>query len=248
VDGYGPAMAMDGSVGRGSTVGDLDRPSLSEFRIDPEGIPATVYDPGGGAGLLLLGHGGGRSKDSKRFVELARTYANRTGLVVVCMDAVDHGERKPPNARPGLPPLWHSGAVEQMVGDWQACVGALAHLGSPIAYVGFSMGSIFGVPVVAAIRSIKAAVFVAGGVPDGSEFDDPLLGPLILEAASNLDVPEVLMINMTKDETFSIEGAHAMFDAIPGPSKQLMFWEGRHDDWPDEAIEQSTRFVVTHTG
>lgn len=220
---------------------------MGEYRIDADGIPAKVYDPGGGAGLLLLGHGGGRSKDSARFVELARHYADRTRLAVVCMDAVDHGERAPRDATPGLPPLWHSGAVEQMVSDWQACVGAMAHLGPPLAYVGFSMGSIFGVPVVAAMPSIEAAVFVVGGVPSGGEFQDPPLGPLILEAASGLVVPDVLMINMTQDETFSVDGAHALFDAFPGGNKRLVFWEGPHDEWPGEAIDLTAEFVIAHT-
>jgi hypothetical protein len=45
-----------------------------------------------------MGHGGGHSKDGPRFMQLARHYAAATGLAVVCIDAVDHGERRPADA------------------------------------------------------------------------------------------------------------------------------------------------------
>ena len=67
---------------------------MREERIERDGIPARLYDPGDARGVLLLGHGGAHSKDSERFVRLSRTYAEQTRLAVVCIDAVDHGERK----------------------------------------------------------------------------------------------------------------------------------------------------------
>src|SRR5687767_1987416 len=93
--------------------------AMREERIEVDGIPARLYEPDGASGLLLLGHGGGRSKDGDRFVSLARTYAERTGLAVVCIDAVDHGERAHPqaDASSGLPARWHSSATEPMVAD-----------------------------------------------------------------------------------------------------------------------------------
>jgi acetyl esterase/lipase len=86
------------------------RGPTEESRIEPGGIPARVYDPGGARGLLLLGHGGGTpGKDSERFIQLCRRFAEGTGLVVVCIDAVDHGERQPPGPLdPGVPQQWHS--------------------------------------------------------------------------------------------------------------------------------------------
>ena len=46
------------------------------------------------------------------------------------------------------------------------------------------MGAIFGLPVVAAIPSVSAAVLVVGGVPAGDWLDDPALEPLLLDAAT----------------------------------------------------------------
>ena len=219
---------------------------MREERIENNGIPGRLYDPGDARGLLLLGHGGGRSKDTDRFVSLSRQYAEDTGLAVVCIDAVDHGERKPSNVSADIPPRWHSSVATEMVADWQKTAAALSSIGSAVAYVGFSMGAIFGALTVAAMPSIKAAVFVVGGIPSGGGIDDPPLEAMLLDAASKLVEPQVLMVNMTHDEVFSCEGTHTFFDAIPGPNKRLMFWEGNHDDWPVEAISQSVAFLKLH--
>jgi len=179
-------------------------------------------------------------------VNLSRHYAEMTGLAVVCIDAVDHGERKPAAASPDVPRGWHSSSIDQMIRDWRKTVDGLSSVGAPIAYVGFSMGTIFGVPTVAAIPSIKAAVFGVGGIPAGGAIDDPQLGPVLLDAASALDQPQVLMLNMTRDEIFPRDGTHALFDKIPGRKKRLMFWDGDHDDWPAEMISQSVTFINEH--
>jgi pimeloyl-ACP methyl ester carboxylesterase len=220
---------------------------VREERIENDGVPARLYDPGQAKGLLLLGHGGGHSKDSERFVRLSRTYAEHTGLAVVCIDALNHGERKPDGASAGVPPQWHSSSAAQMVADWQKTASALSAVGAPVAYVGFSMGMIFGAPTVAAMASIKAAVFVAGGIPTGGGIEDPPLRAMLLDVASRLEHPQVLMLNMARDEIFSTEGTHEFFDAIPGHDKRLMFWDGDHNAWPAEAIRQSVDFVSTYT-
>lgn len=200
--------------------------------------------------MLLLGHGGAHSKDSERFVRLSRTDAEQTGLAVVCMDAVDNGERKPEAVSAGLPPQWHSKAARQMVADWQKTAEALSSIGPAIAYVGFSMGTIFGAPTVASMESIKlkAAVFGVGGIPTGVGIDDPPPRAMLLGAASKLEHPQVLMLSMTRDEIFRTEDTHLFFDAIPGRRKRLMFWDGDHDDWPAEAIHLSVAFINEHTG
>ncbi len=94
--------------------------------------------------------------------------------------------------------------------------------------------------------------FENGGVPGrlydpGDGIDDPPLRAMLLEAAAGLEHSEVLMLNMTRDEIFPIEGTHALFDAIPGRRKRLMFWEGEHNDWPAEAIRQSVAHITTRT-
>jgi len=56
------------------------------------------------------------------------------------------------------------------------------------------------------------------------------------------------MVNKTQDEIFPIAGVHELFDALPGPHKRLMFWEGKHDDWSTEAIGCTIDFINSHVG
>ncbi len=220
---------------------------MREERIEIDGIPAKLYATAAADALLLVGHGGGHSKDGRRFVDLSRHYAEQTGLAVVCIDAVDHGERKPPTSGPGIAREWHSKTINQMADDWLRTAEALSSIGPAVACVGFSMGAIFGLPTVAAMPSMKAAVFVVGGIPTGGGIDDVPLGPVLLSAASHLEHVPVLMLNKTDDEYFSTEGTQSVFEAIPGNRKRLMFWEGNHDDWPTELIDESVTFITHHT-
>lgn len=217
---------------------------MQEERIEIHGVSANLYARGQPKGLLLLGHGGGQSKDGPRFVRLCRTYADRTGLSVVCIDAVDHGERRPLDIGDGqIPPHWHSSNIDQMVADWQSITEGLARIGPPVAYVGFSMGTIFGIPTVAAMPSIQAAVFVAGGIPTGGGIDDEPLRQLLIAEAGRLSHPNILMLNKTDDSIFAMDDCSLLFDAIPGDRKRLAFSEGEHDDWPDELIDDSISFI-----
>lgn len=219
---------------------------MRETRIEIGGVPANLVQPPCATAVLLLGHGGGRSKDSPRFERLARRYADGTGLAVVCIDAVDHGERRPAAAGGAIPAGWHSQNSAQMVGDWQAIAAALEAIGPAVAYVGFSMGAIFGFPTVAEMTGIKAAVFVVGGIPTGAGIDDPQLESLVLDAAKSLGQTEVLMLNKIDDEIFRADGVRALYDAIPGTRKELQFSDGDHDDWSSEMIDYSITFLRQH--
>lgn len=234
---------------------DLGRPErravpqpapVHEETIDVGGVPASVYRPPGATGVLLLGHGGGHGKDSPRFVRLARQYAGETGLAVLCIDAVDHGARRSDGAGGAIPPGWHSRNVGRMVDDWRTTAAAVESIGPAVAYVGFSMGAIFGFPTVAAMPTIRAAVFVVGGIPSGGGIDDPGLGPVILDAASNLAHSHVLMVNTRADEIFPIDGVHTVFEALRGATKELAIWDGSHDDWPPDLIASSVTFLRQH--
>jgi hypothetical protein len=218
---------------------------VREERIDVDGVPARVYQPREARGLLFLGHGGASSKDDERFVALGRQYAEGTGLAAVCMDVVGHGERRVAAAPPATPDTivpWILSKVEQTVADWQAIAAALTSVGPPVAYAGFSMGMLLGVPIVLAIPEIKAIVFGVGGVPTGLEG-----GSVMLDYAGRLGDRQVLMLNMTHDSAFPPAGALEFFEAIPGRRKRIMFWEGDHLGLPAEAIRLSVDFIVARS-
>jgi pimeloyl-ACP methyl ester carboxylesterase len=221
---------------------------VHEERLLIGDVPTRIYQPNGARGLLLLGHGGGHGKDGERFVGLSRRYAHQTGLAVVCIDAVDHGERRPEASGEGVPRGWHSRTAPRMVADWQAVGDHLSTVGPAVAYVGFSMGALFGFPTVAAMPTITAAVFVAGGVPGCEWIDDPDLGPCLVHAASRLGHSHVLMLNMSDDELFPTPDVRFLFESVAARSKKLSFWPGRHDDWRPDLLDASAVFVRKHAG
>jgi pimeloyl-ACP methyl ester carboxylesterase len=209
---------------------------VNEARIEPAGIPAKLYDPGDARGLLLLGHGGGSTKDADNMVTLARELAEGTGLRVVCIDAVGHGERA--DGQDVRKTMGSEKNANQMIADWRAVAD---ELGSAVAYVGYSMGMLYGAPTVAAMPELKAAVFGVGGIPHEA-MRERLLG-----VAAKLEHPQVLMQNMTQDETFPVAGVHEYFDAIPGRKKRLQFWEGNHVGLPAESTRHAVAFVNRYT-
>jgi len=209
-------------------------------------VPLRASIPARADRVLLLGHGGGHGKDTDRFVALGRRYASDTGMAVACIDAVDHGERRPAGATEGVPLQWHSEAIPRMIVDWQAIVEHLAGVGPAVAYIGFSMGAVFGIPTVAAIRSIAVAVFVAGGIPAVDWTDDASLTDTLLDAAGRLNQAHVLMLNMTEDALFPVVDVERLAGAVRARSKVLRFWDGSHDDWSPDLIAESVRFVNEH--
>lgn len=220
---------------------------LREERIEHAGIPARVYDPGDARGVVLVGHGAGSSKDAVPMPELCRDYADRTGLAVVCMDAIDHGERRPPDRPVGAPNHWQPTAVQDMVRDWHTIAEHVSSMAPVVAFVGYSMGMIFGAPVVASMPDIKVTVFVVGGLPAVGGIGIPDLHGQLLGAAAGLAHTQVLMLNMTKDTAFPVADVHRFFDAIPGRKKRLMFWEAEHEAVPGEAHRQAVAFLEKHT-
>jgi pimeloyl-ACP methyl ester carboxylesterase len=218
---------------------------MREERIEPAGIPAKLYDPGDARGLLLLGHGGGGSKDTEPFVGLGRQLAEGTGLRVACIDAVLHGERS--TGEDVRTTMGGEKNAVQMIADWRAVAD---ELGGAVAYVGFSMGMLYGAPTVAAMPEIKAAVFGVGGIPASGSQGSPLVSAMrerLLGVAAKLEHAQVLMLNMTQDETFPVAGAHEFFDAIPGKKKRIMFWEGNHVGLPAEGMRHAIAHVNRYT-
>src|SRR5688500_1951002 len=179
---------------------------MREERIDVDDFAGMLYDPGEATGLLLLGHGIDGSKEDPRFIALGRTYAEHTGLAAVCIDGPAHGDRAPRTGDPHEDAVAVRRSVTHggpgMVSDWQKTAEALSSIGPAVAYVGFSMGMLFGAPTVAAMPTIKAAVFGVGGIPAGVTDEAPYL-----ETAAKLGHAQVLMLNTTLDPIFPPAGA-----------------------------------------
>lgn len=232
-------------------------------------VPAHLFIPPGTLErpLLLIGHGGAASKDAPHFVRLCRRYATSVGLPVLIIDGPAHGERAPKTGsrdedfRVVQRAQASHEVAHQFACDWQAAATRaqeMARVGEPGAYVGYSMGTMLGVGVVAAMTSIKAAVFGAGGVPQPGglaalvrevegewaakvtheEHGDSERRWPLLDAAPHLQHCDVLMLNNTDDIVFPPARALQLFEQFPG-SKKIVFWAGAHGHLPDEAFEMS---------
>lgn len=254
----------------------------TSHRVDARGpagrVPGLVFVPEVATGdaplpLVLLGHGGGGSKDEARFQRLATKLAEGIGAGVLVIDGPVHGERLPTEGdaatrfRTARRALSDPAVFDQMLEDWRAASAAAADVAptqpEPLGYIGFSMGTVFGIPTVAGIPSIRGAVFGLGGffrtggvaaiaelasanpaaIRIIEEEDRPeVRNELVRRAALALRDTEVLMLSMSRDESFPLEGALELFHLFSTP-KRLALWEGGHLELPEEAIDLAISFL-----
>ncbi len=221
---------------------------LTPIRLD--GVPPTLLflPPGEHASLplVLLGHGAHLSKDDPVMQILAKGFCRNVPAAVALMDCPGHGERRAPEITDAMfeadvgRRLSDPANAEQVRNDWCAVEAAAraadARITRPTGYAGFSMGAMFGLAIVADLPSVTAAVFALGGPTN-----DDRRNALIRDGARRLGKREVLMLNMTRDEHFPMEGALEVFASIPGP-KRMGVWDGSHVDIPPEAIELAVDF------
>ena len=216
-----------------------------------EGAPPTLLfmppDPGGQLPLILLGHGAHLSKDDPVMQLLAKGLCRNVPAAVALMDAPGHGARRSQDVGDDF---FEKDIAQRMSdpanyarvrNDWleveRVARASDARINGPTGYAGFSMGAMFGLSIVADLPSVRAAVFALGGLTTDSTRNE-----LIRSGAARLGDREVLMLNMTRDEHFSMEGAIEVLEAIPGP-KRMGVWTGTHIDLPAEAMEQAVLFL-----
>jgi pimeloyl-ACP methyl ester carboxylesterase len=219
-------------------------------------VPAILWEPDdegvdAGRPLVLVGHGGSGSKDQDYVTALARRLVRHLGYAVAAIDGPVHGDRRPDgdaDARLILLEFsqrWSSdeSVTDFMVHDWQAVLDALEALpgfGGPVGYWGLSMGTIFGLPLVAAEPRISVAVLGLMG----------LTGPT--RARIEADAPRVtcpvLFLAQWDDELFAIERALALFGALGSTDKRLHAHPGTHSAVPPEEFAASELFLSRHLG
>lgn len=230
---------------------------VTERRFDVDGhsgvVPGLVWTPEGADGprpLVLVGHGGGGDKRMPYVLSLARRLVRHAGYAVAAIDGVGHGERAGASGGvdgsrdAGLPQgfLDHvAAASEQMTADWTATLHDLRGLpevgDGPLGYWGLSMGTMFGVPFVAATPDVRCAVLglmgtFAAGNPWGT-------------AAASVTCPTLFLVQ-TDDELVPVDTALSLFQSIGAKDKRLHAHPGAHSAVPVEEIEASEAFFARH--
>jgi dienelactone hydrolase len=223
----------DPLVGRGVVERRFD------VKCDDRVVPGIVWTPEGASGtrpLLLLGHGGSGHKRMDYVLSLARRFVRHQGYAVAAIDGPNHGDRA---GGVDASTWWTSQVMESMVADWKATRAALAELpdvgDGPLGYWGLSMGTLFGVPFVAAEPKVRAAVLGLMGTA----------GDRYRATAGNITCP-VLFLQQLDDELIDREGCLDLFLAIGSTDKRLHANPGLHQAVPAEEMEHSETFLAKH--
>ena len=225
------------------------------FEVDSDGrtVPGVLWlpdaDPAGPRPLVLLGHGATRHKRVDYLLALGRRLAGHHGFAVAAIDAAGHGDRRAAGHEDDIQLFgaflaeWsREGSTDDMVADWVATLEALRELDEvgdgPLGYWGLSMGTIYGLPLVAAEPRIRVAVFGLMGLVG------PTLDRMARDAAS-ISCP-VLFIQQWDDALIPRQHVFELFDAISAVDKRLHAHPGDHAAVPVEEILFSAQFLVRH--
>lgn len=228
-----------------------------DLRVDGprEAIPTALWTPatdgeGAARGLVLLGHGGSGSRMQDYVRSAARGLVLRHGLAAAAIDGPVHGARlaggdEGPRAFASFAAAWSSdqALTDNMVSDWQASLDALLELegiSGPIGYWGVSMGTIFGLPLVAAERRISAALLglmgLTGPTRDRIEADAP-----------RVTCP-VLFLLQWDDELFARQAGFELFGLLGSSDKTLHANPGTHGAVPDHEFAGGLAWMAERLG
>jgi pimeloyl-ACP methyl ester carboxylesterase len=214
-------------------------------------VPVALWTPVDAEpqGVVLMGHGGSGHKREDYVVALARRLVRTASLAVASIDGPVHGDRRAvPTEDPTVVLMefaqrWTDDdtLTDLMVRDWTATLDGLvadpALAGLPVGYWGLSMGTLLGLPYVAADPRVSVCVLGLAG----------LKGPTatrLRDDAGRLAVPTLFLVQLD-DELFEAESAFSLFHAIGSAEKRLYASPGRHRDVPADAFSLSIEFLAT---
>ncbi len=198
--------------------------------------------------LLLMGHGGSQHKTAPAMQQLAEQFVKEHGFVVAAIDGPIHGERRE-TVSMGLErqreflQMWEQdNRIPSMRRDWQSVLDALADRRDvdreAIGWYGISMGTAYGIPLLAADERIKAAVLGMWGLGFMNSVE---LG----ELAPKVRCP-VLFLQKWDDQFFSRSGQLELFDRLGAERKWLKIYMGDHGPLVPEQVEDILHFMGRH--
>jgi len=215
-----------------------------EFTVSVQGrkVPVAVWTPAQSKGkgpLLLAGHGGSGHKNSQLILDFAIPMA-RQGCVVAAIDGPVHGARRAQFAeglgvRDEFLALWRAGgSVDPTVADWRGAIDALVTLpeadANAIGWYGVSMGTAYGLPLVAAEPRIRACVLGMWGLsyPNSER---------LAQDAPKVQCP-TLFQQKWGDEIFTRESQVELFDKLGSLDKRLTVYMGGHKNPEGEQLQE----------
>jgi dienelactone hydrolase len=228
------------------------------FDLDRDGrrVPGVLWTPAGVTGprpLVLLGHGASGNKRQDYVLSMARRLVRRRGFAAAAIDGPVHGDRRDPAAESNqravflhFAQVWSSDEkmTDEVVADYVATLDMLQELvdvgAGRVGWWGLSMGTILGLPFVAADPRVRVAVLGLMGIT----------GPT--RARIEADAPSVtcpvLFLVQWDDELFARDTAFGLFDALGSKDKRLHASLGSHGAVPEEAFGESEGFLARYLG
>lgn len=223
-----------------------------EFRIGRQGkrdVTGAIWlpaDAAPGKTLMCFGHGASGNRYQPPISHLARRFVREAGLPALSIDGPVHGLRQVGEGgrKAFFPEFQRETALEDMTADWTQAIDAVQSLPEvgrgKLAYFGLSMGSIFGIPLIASRDDVTVATLGLFGVQDSFPHGDEFLA-----AAGKIACP-LLYLMQLEDELFDREGYLTIFDAFASQDKRLHANPGLHPEIPAEEIAFAFDFLVSH--
>jgi dienelactone hydrolase len=237
--------------------GVLERPfTIARESGDVPGILWTPMEHGKPLPLVLIGHGGSGHKRADRQLMLGRRFASVEQMAAVTIDGPFHGDRvSEPLDRQGYQAMLAAAGVDKvvdgMVDDWRVTLDALGGLDSidadRVAYLGFSMGTRFGLPYVAAAGGrLRCAVLGKNGMQQTSNMPAGVnMAPRFAQDAPIVNIPLLFHVQWD-DELFQREGQFDLFDRLGTSDKRLIAFPGPHSISTPEAVQAWCEFIRQH--
>jgi pimeloyl-ACP methyl ester carboxylesterase len=217
--------------------------------------------------LVLLGHGGTQHKRALNVLGLARRFVRHLGATAVAIDAPGHGDRVADaeeaaaqrrdlqrrvtgadgvgSAPRPLPrdPAAYAEAHGRAAGEWSTLLDLLDAEGSildgKVGYWGLSMGTMIGLPFVAADPRVRCAVLGLAGLSGWPNAE------VRAAAARRLEVP-VLFVFQWDDQLMTRESGLELFDALGSEDKSMHVFPGGHIDTPLYERDAYDAFFARH--
>lgn len=222
-----------------------------ELSLSCEGrdVPVAVWrskDFNGPRPLLLLGHGGSQHKTAELVLQLVRPFVFRHGYIAMAVDGPIHGARRtalvtgPERQREFLAMWALDNRVDQMVGDWRVALDhVLAHEDvdqDRVAWCGVSMGTAYGIPLLAADRRISAAVIGMWG-------SDHPNSEVLAQLAPQVGCRTLFQMKWD-DQIFTRAGQFDLFDRLGAKRKWLKVYMGDHAPLNADQVRDIESFLL----
>ncbi len=208
---------------------------------------------------VLIGHGGTQHKRVPNVLGLARKLVRHGEYGVVALDAPGHGDRMTEEQKQERAEVLArrqgdrlaalserrvramSRVASQAVAEWKALLDDLATnpqwSNGPFGYWGVSMGTAFGVPLLAGEPRIAAGVLGLGALREGNDEQR--------EQAARITIP-LLFLFQWDDELMTREGGLALWDAFGAKEKTAHINPGPHVGIPLFERDAALAFYKRH--